>query len=111
MRRDILPTIGKKTETELYRRFYVLLGELGGHPSHIPGWYDVELDTPAGLLFLRSPRPETGWIFARFDDPDAARQFVGCNPYSGKWNFHPSKGSALEMFAPFETALRQLMAK
>ena len=111
MRRDLLPTIGEKTAAQLRRRFDALMAEIGARPSHIANWYDVELDTPGGLLFLRSPRPEDGWIFTRFDDPKQARQIVGCNPYSGKWNFHPPKGPAPEMFRHFENELRNLMTK
>lgn len=31
------------------------------------------------------------WVAGRFDDPNAAiAGGIDCNPYSGKWNWHPS---------------------
>ena len=53
--------------------------------------YPLTLHTKAGRLVLHVTENMTeglGTLFARFDDPQAARQLVGCNPYSGKWNFH-----------------------
>ena len=47
--------------------------------------YEMALDTPAGTLELQ---PYDDWLAGRFVDPEHARHFVDCNPYSGKWNFH-----------------------
>lgn len=51
------------------------------------------LETKAGKLYLRHDGDDT--IFARFDEPQRAAQFVKThaqgghlNGYSGKWNFH-----------------------
>jgi hypothetical protein len=49
------------------------------------------LQTKAGKLTLRPSENETiglGTVFSRFDDPQAARQLVDCNRFSGKWNHH-----------------------
>ena len=50
---------------------------------------------------------------SRFDDPDRAKGKLAfeCNPFTGKWNFHPSKGTAEEMFENFEYCLRHLLGK
>jgi hypothetical protein len=65
--------------------YFVGLGARAGR------FYDMELDTPAGLLHVTV---NDTWVATRFDDPKRARQFVDCNPYSGKWNFHVNEGSA-----------------
>ena len=65
-----------------------------------PGrFYDHELDTPAGLLHVSV---YGDWIATRFDDVEAGRRFtkivvVGCNQYSGKWNFHFSTESVASL--------------
>jgi len=56
-------------------------------------FYDLKLDTPAGLLHISVN--ET-WVATRFDDVALGRAFTDscgrpCNPYSGKWNFHYSE--------------------
>jgi hypothetical protein len=57
----------------------------------VPGrFYDYEIDTPAGLLYISV---NDTWIATRFDDVEAGKAFTStigsrCNPYSGKWNFH-----------------------
>ena len=61
----------------------------GTRPSD---FYDHEIDTPAGLLRISI---HDNWIATRFDDVAEGRRFsssigVGCNPFSGKWNFHYS---------------------
>ena len=53
-------------------------------------FYDLELDTPAGLLHVSV---YGNWVATRFDDVALGRAFTdSCgrpsNPYSGKWNFH-----------------------
>jgi hypothetical protein len=53
--------------------------------------YRFTLQTKAGLLRLHPDENQTiglGTLFTRFDDPEAARQIVDCNQFSGKWNFH-----------------------
>jgi hypothetical protein len=37
-----------------------------------------------------------GTVFARFDDPEIARQMVDCNRFSGKRNFHFVDGWTVE---------------
>lgn len=57
------------------------------------------LQTKAGRLTLRPTENMTeglGTVFGRFDDPEAARQLVDCNPYSGKWNHHYFNGWTVE---------------
>lgn len=57
------------------------------------------LQTKAGALTLHPTENLTeglGTVFTRFDNPQAARQLVDCNPYSGKWNHHYFKGWSVE---------------
>lgn len=61
--------------------------------SHEDQWagYEHFLVTKAGVLYLRIENDTSfalGTIFGRFSHPSLAKQFVDCNPYSGKWNFH-----------------------
>ena len=53
--------------------------------------YPLTLQTKAGRLCLHVDADQLdglGTLFTCFDDPQAARQFVDCNRFSGKWNFH-----------------------
>jgi hypothetical protein len=64
-----------------------LFESLGARPGR---FYDLELDTPAGLLHLSV---HGNWVATRFDDLTLGRAFTescgrSCNPCSGKWNFH-----------------------
>ena len=61
--------------------------------------YRFTLETKAGCLRLHPDEHRItglGTVFTRFDDPQAARQLVECNPYSGKWNFHFFDGWTVE---------------
>lgn len=45
-------------------------------------------------------------IFGRFEDVDRAKEYINCNPYSGKHNFHTySAESILYQFEDFLEAL------
>jgi hypothetical protein len=58
------------------------LGALEGGP------YDWRIDTVGGLLDIS---PYDTWVACRFDDVERAILAVGkggCNPNSGKWNWH-----------------------
>jgi len=53
--------------------------------------YRFTIQTKAGVLRLHPDENHTsgpGTVFTRFDDPQAARQIVDCNQFSGKWNHH-----------------------
>lgn len=68
----------------------------GAQPSR---FYQYELDTPAGRLWISI---YDDWIACRFDDVELGRQFTAtcgrtCNPYSGKWNFHFFNGHAASL--------------
>ncbi len=52
---------------------------------------DFTLQTKAGTLTLHPDSNDTiglGTVFARFKDPQKAREMVDCNRFSGKWNAH-----------------------
>ena len=73
-----------------------LLDGLGARPGR---FYDLELDTPAGLLHISV---NGNWVATRFDDVALGRAFTEscgrtCNPYSGKWNFHFFDGTAASL--------------
>lgn len=60
---------------------------------------DFILQTKAGRLKLRPSDYEgevLGTVYTRFDDPQAARGLVDCNPFSGKWNHHYFDGWTVE---------------
>jgi hypothetical protein len=62
------------------------LESIGARPSD---FYDLQLDTPAGLLRLSV---YDDWVATRFDDVKQATTItkkIGrpCNGFSGKWNF------------------------
>lgn len=72
------------------------------------------LQTRAGELRLR-PEPNRtiglATVFTRFDNPQAARQLVACNPFSGKWNFHYFDGWTVETaLTDFTSSLRMVLA-
>ena len=61
--------------------------------------YPLTLQTKAGRLLLHvdgDQRDGLGTIYACFDDPQAARQLVDCNRFSGKWNHHFFDGWTVE---------------
>ena len=72
-----------------------LLLDLGAEPRD----FDFLLTTKAGPLRIypaENLAVGLGSVFARFDDPQAAGQFVACNPFSGKWNHHFFDGWSVE---------------
>jgi hypothetical protein len=91
----------KKQRQQFLAKVAALLLDLGA----TPGDYDFALQTKAGLLKLHPSENMAeglGTVFTRFDDPQAARQLVNCNPFSGKWNhfyFSESLDAALEDIA------------
>ena len=67
--------------------------------------YRFTLQTKAGRLRLHPDEHDTiglGTVFTCFDNPQAARQIVDCNRFSGKWNFHYFDGWTVE------TAIQEL---
>ena len=65
--------------------------------------YPWILNTDYGPLHISIDQPEKRAkilaVYSRFDDPKQASDFVNCNPYSGKWNFHyfSSAGTAKQL--------------
>ena len=85
----------KKDRERFVAKAKALLLDLGAEQSG-DGFI---LQTKAGKLTLHPSKNETiglGTVFTRFDDPQAARQLVDCNPFSGKWNFHYFDGWTVE---------------
>ena len=70
--------------------------------------YRFTIQTKAGRLRLHPDANQTegpGTVYTCFDDPQAARQFVDCNRFSGKWNFHYFDGWTVE------TAIKDFSAR
>ncbi len=68
------------------------LDSIGARPST---FYNLELDTPAGLLRLSV---YDDWVATRFDNVALGKAFTAtcgrpCNPFSGKWNWHYFDGT------------------
>ncbi len=107
MRKTIFP---KRQRERFLAKARELLIELGAEPDG-DGFV---LQTGAGRLVL-SPvehRGEgLGTVFGRFDDPQAARRLVDCNPFSGKWNHHYFGGWTAETaIADLSAELRKVMS-
>jgi hypothetical protein len=81
----------RKTERQRFvKKVVELLLSLGAKQDGGEA-YRFTLQTKAGGLRLH-PDPDQldglGTVFTCFDDPQAARQLVDCNRFSGKWNHH-----------------------
>ena len=81
-----------KAQEQFKAAVVTYLESLGARPS---SFYDLELDTPAGLLRLSV---YGDWVATRFDDVKRAAAItkaIGrpCNPFSGKWNYCYFNGS------------------
>lgn len=91
----------KKQRQQFLSRVTALLLDLGA----TPGDYDFAIQTKVGLLKIHPTENVAtglGTVFTRFEDPEAAKELVCCNPYSGKWNhlyFSESVDAALEDLA------------
>jgi hypothetical protein len=81
----------RKTERQRFIRTVTeLLLSLGAKQDDGEA-YRFTIQTKAGVLRLHPDENHTsgpGTVFTRFDNPQAARQLVDCNRFSGKWNFH-----------------------
>ena len=80
----------KKERQRFVRKVSELLLSLGAKQEGSEA-YRFTMQTRAGLLRLHPDEGDTiglGTLFTRFDDPQAARQIVVCNQFSGKWNHH-----------------------
>jgi hypothetical protein len=99
----------KKQRQQFVAKVTALLLDLGAEPSD----FDFCLHTKAGLLRIHPTANLTiglGTVFARFDDPQAVRQFLDCNPYSGKWNHHFFDGWNVELAViELDYQLRQVL--
>ena len=83
----------KKTRQQFIAKVTAMLLDLGATPTD----FDFLLNTKAGPLRIHpSENLALGTVFSRFDNPQAARQFVACNPHSGKWNHHFFDGWSVE---------------
>jgi hypothetical protein len=76
---------------------------------------DFLLQTKAGNLTVHPDPHETeglGTVFARFDDSKAAIQLVGCNKFSGKWNFSYFCGWTVQTAVEdYRNQLRKVLAQ
>lgn len=100
--------ISKATSAKQQKLFRAFMDELGAVQGDFYPW---ALDTPHGILWIGNPDPKWGSIMCRFEEParTIGKLSFACNPYSGKWNFHPVKGSADEMLEFFVWSVRQAL--
>ena len=81
----------RKTERQRFvKKVVELLLSLGAEPDG-GETYRFTLQTKAGRLRLHPDEDQStglGTVFTCFDNPQAARQLVDCNRFSGKWNHH-----------------------
>ncbi len=85
----------KRERQRFVARAVKLLLDLGAEQEHDR----IYLQTRAGRLMLHvTENAEIGLatVFTRFDSPEAGRQLVDCNQYSGKWNHHYFSGWTAE---------------
>ncbi len=100
-----------KLQERFVAQVLAYLATKGAQPSR---FYQLELQTPAGLLLLSI---HESWIACRFEDVRLGRLFTACcgrhcNPYSGKWNFHYATDETLDpamALADFRYYLDQLL--
>ena len=93
--RGIVLTMKKKDRERFVKQATQLLMDLGATQEE-GGAYSFALQTKAGRLRLHVTENTTkgpGSVFTRFADPKAAREFVDCNPASGKWNHFYFEGT------------------
>lgn len=82
--------MAKKQRQQFLKKVTQLLLSLGAKQDGSEA-YRFTLQTKVGCLHLHPDENQTtglGTLFTRFDDPQAARQIVDCNQFSGKWNHH-----------------------
>jgi hypothetical protein len=105
-----------KNLTQKYRNLFLekirsLLLSLGAEQQSD----DFLLQTKAGKLTIHPDPHETeglGTVFARFDDPQAALKLVGCNKFSGKWNFSYFCGWTVETAVEdYRNQLKKVLAQ
>jgi hypothetical protein len=74
--------------------------------------YHWILATKLGGLRLTVTENSTqgpGAVFCRFDQPEVASRFVGCNEYSGKWNHYWFEGTVDYALQDLEHRLKSVM--
>jgi hypothetical protein len=102
----------RKQERERFVKLATqLLLDLGAQQSDWIG-YEFAIRTKVGLLHLLVKENTTqgpGTVFTRFDDPEAARESVDCNPASGKWNHFYFEGTVEEAIENLSFWLRRIM--
>lgn len=58
---------------------------------------EFKLETIAGTLIITLYRSQKFLftVYSRFEEPTRSKDKFNCNPHSGKYNFHRSKGKSL----------------
>ena len=77
-------TPGKARIKKFIDAYHKFLTDIGAVLSP-DSWYHFKINTTIGTLNIRPDRPSI--VFCQFDDFDRAADLLGCNRYSGKWNF------------------------
>jgi hypothetical protein len=77
-------------QKKFYKAMQDGLTELGVVDS-VKSSYPQQIQTKYGTLFIHVETEMSSKIytcFTRFEDVEKAKEYVDCNIYSGKWNFH-----------------------
>lgn len=91
-----------KTTVESWNiKVRALMESLGAEPIDPPvgdSFEEWTLETQVGQLRITLFTIEQFALelYSRFAEPRRAAQVVGCNPSSGKWNWHPSRNDVDE---------------
>lgn len=84
--------ITKKQAIEFNEKFTSGILALGAKSitPHTDSFTSFEMETKVGRLTMNLCKEQTYCftIFSRFEDVNRAKLRFGCNPYSGKYNFH-----------------------
>ena len=75
--------------------------------TNLTSIYPQSLETKYGVLLVHvdgdqkdCAKSKVYTCYTRFEDVDRAKEHVGCNPFTGKWNFHEHvKGNIPEQIA------------
>ncbi len=96
----------KQETAELRSRARTLLEEYGATQTDETSWDEYLVQTPLGPWHVYVFED---WIATRFEDVSRAKSRVGCNPYSGKWNFYALNDDLSEFLSDFESQTRRMM--
>lgn len=97
----------KRERDKLGRLLVSYLTSIGATLQQGQWWERWQVETSLGVLSVNY-HDDYGSIMIRFDNPEIARKRVNCNPYTGKWNLHFGRVTAIEAFGAFKNRLESV---